>query len=323
VAVWRSIGMPGFVWLTLASCTPKFGSVDRNAPAVVLRPKNTKTHASQTISRGEVRQRWARLRMERSVGSTVDPLPAELQDRVLESMIDEALLIAEADRLQVKVSTTSVERELQAMQQAWPPGDFQAQLDSTYQTLDDLREAVRSELRNAQVIEMRLGRLPPLAEAELKASFDRLTPEERQQPMRASAYQVVTTSQVAAQDVRKKALEGTPFTELAKKFGITPEARSGGWLGWIASGRVPTVFEACFLLKPGEISQVIPSEYGFHVFRVDQREPARERTFDDLRPELIQRLQTSRAEVLTSDYLKELRAEYEIEVDETAKTLLK
>ena len=58
---------------------------------------------------------------------------------------------------------------------------------------------------------------------------------------------------------------------------MAPEAERGGDLGWIEVGRGLALFdEICTSsLKPGQVSPVVPSEYGFHVFRVVELEPSR------------------------------------------------
>ena len=76
-----------------------------------------------------------------------------------------------------------------------------------------------------------------------------------------------------AEDVVKRARAGEDFAALAKQFSEDPSNKDkGGDLGWFGRGQMVKTFEdAAFGLKPGEISDVVETPYGFHVIKVDDR----------------------------------------------------
>ncbi|WP_449539307.1 peptidylprolyl isomerase [Ferdinandcohnia sp. Marseille-Q9671] len=70
-------------------------------------------------------------------------------------------------------------------------------------------------------------------------------------------------------EAKKKLDEGGKFDELAKEYSDDGSAANGGDLGWFGKGRmVPEFEEAAFALKEGETSDVIESQYGYHIIRV-------------------------------------------------------
>ena len=74
------------------------------------------------------------------------------------------------------------------------------------------------------------------------------------------------------------------FEDAAQKYSLSPDGQAGGDLGTFARGVMPQSFdETCFALKPGEVSRVVASPYGFHVFKVIEHHPARELTLADVR----------------------------------------
>lgn len=91
-----------------------------------------------------------------------------------------------------------------------------------------------------------------------------------------------------AADLLKQVKGGGDFAEIAKKNSDDPgSAPKGGDLGWISKGQMVPNFEAtAFSLKKGEISNVIKTEYGFHIVQVTDREDARVKPFDEVKAEL-------------------------------------
>src|SRR5205823_4436502 len=69
-----------------------------------------------------------------------------------------------------------------------------------------------------------------------------------------------------------------------------PDGGRGGDLGWFARGTMPKVFdEACFSLKPGQVSGVMQSSYGYHLFKLLGRRPAKKRSLDEVQKEVIRK----------------------------------
>jgi peptidyl-prolyl cis-trans isomerase D len=88
-----------------------------------------------------------------------------------------------------------------------------------------------------------------------------------------------------ADDVLKKAKSGANFEDLAKKFseddGTKPK---GGDLGWIVEGQtVPEFQQAAFTLPKGSISDLVKTQYGFHIIKVLDHEQAHTKSFEEVR----------------------------------------
>lgn len=92
-----------------------------------------------------------------------------------------------------------------------------------------------------------------------------------------------------AEDILKQLQHGANFADLAKKDSEDPgSAEKGGELGWIVRGQtVPSFEKAAFSLKPGQLSGVIETEYGFHIIQVEDKQTAHTQTFDEVKPQLL------------------------------------
>jgi hypothetical protein len=99
------------------------------------------------------------------------------------------------------------------------------------------------------------------------------------------------------------------FESLARAVSRGPEAPTGGAMGRFARGQLPPEIEAvAFSLPVGQVSPVVSSPLGFHLLRVDAREPPHERTLADVRGEVGSRLFRARAEEKVRQFIDGLLA---------------
>ena len=106
-----------------------------------------------------------------------------------------------------------------------------------------------------------------------------------------------------AQDIRKKLEEGGDFAALAKENSDdTGSAAQGGSLGIVHHGQMVAPFEqATFALKPGELSQPVKTQFGYHIIKLESKET---RSFEDVKPELERRLKPEMTQKTIEDLVK-------------------
>src|SRR6266478_1125590 len=128
-----------------------------------------------------------------------------------------------------------------------------------------------------------------------------------------------------AEDVLKQAKKGGKFEDLAKKYSEDPGSKEkGGDLGWVTQGQtVPEFEKTAFSLNPGQISDLVKTQYGFHIIKVLEKETAHTKPFDEVKESLRPNLLLDQAEKQASDTANQLsvtlRQSPKLSLDDLAK----
>ena len=127
-----------------------------------------------------------------------------------------------------------------------------------------------------------------------------------------------------AEDVLKKAKSGANFGDLAKQYSEDTSKDKGGDLDWIVRGQtVPEFEQAAFTLPIGSVSDLVKTQYGFHIVKVLDRQAARTQTLDEVFPQILGALQEDQAqraaEDLSGQISAEIRRSGRVSIDDLAK----
>jgi peptidyl-prolyl cis-trans isomerase D len=123
----------------------------------------------------------------------------------------------------------------------------------------------------------------------------------------------------------KQAKKSTKFDDLAKKYSEDPGTKDkGGDLGWITQGQTVAEFEkAAFTLPPGTVSDLVKTQYGFHIIKVLDKETAHTKSFEEVKESIKTPLLLSKADKLATDTADKLsaaiRQSNKISLDDLAK----
>ena len=131
--------------------------------------------------------------------------------------------------------------------------------------------------------------------------------------------------QKKAQDILNQARKGANFEDLAKKYSEDPGTKDkGGDLGWIVKGQTVAEFEkTAFSLPKGSISDLVKTQYGFHIIKIIDKETAHTKTFDEVKDSIRAPLMLSEADKQAGDIADKLsqaiRQSNKVALDDLAK----
>ena len=131
------------------------------------------------------------------------------------------------------------------------------------------------------------------------------------------------TVKAKAEDLLKKAKAGADFAELAKANSEDEaSAKNGGDLDYFGRGRmVPEFDQVAFALQPGQISDVVKTQYGYHIIKTTDRKAATTRPLAEVRQQLSDQLSYERAQAQATDLAATLEKEIKkpADLDKAAK----
>ena len=120
-----------------------------------------------------------------------------------------------------------------------------------------------------------------------------------------------------AEDLLKQAKAGSDFAELAKKHSEDEgSAKSGGDLDYFQRGKMVAEFDqAAFAMQPGQVSDLVKTQYGYHIIKLVDRKPATTRTLAEVREQLNDQLAYERAQAQAADLAQKLERDISKPVD--------
>jgi parvulin-like peptidyl-prolyl isomerase len=139
-------------------------------------------------------------------------------------------------------------------------------------------------------------------------------PEAFHVPETVTLWQILVKTSNEARDVRRRlAKDRKGFEALARELSKGPEAEAGGLMGRFARGQLPVELEAvAFTLVPGTLSDIVETSLGFHVLKVEAREPAREETLPEVTARIRTLLERQKADKNVRQFVSELMAKAKV-----------
>jgi peptidyl-prolyl cis-trans isomerase C len=148
-----------------------------------------------------------------------------------------------------------------------------------------------------------------VTDEEIAAYYTEHAPEFRL-PETMTLRQILVSSENEARDIRRRLLKDPKsFEALAQTRSRSPEASRGGLMGTFSLGELPSELEAAAVALPvAGVSDAVPSPLGFHVLRVDARQPARGRKMEECRDEIRSLLTRQKSDQATRQFVRDLLA---------------
>lgn len=237
---------------------------------------------------------------------------------LLETMIERALLLQAARAANVTVTTEEVDRRVLALSSEYPAGTFDEALAKSQTSRAALTRSTREQLTIEKLLTQEVHARVAVTEEQIRQYYEEHAGDFNE-PEQVHAQQIVVKGLDEAKRIQQQLWQGKKFPDLARRYSLSPDARVGGDLGFFGRGTMPPAFdEVVFKLSVGGTSEVVSTEYGFHLFRVVEKKPARKRELAEVRGLIEEKLLAGLRAEAQRTYVAGLKAKATIAInDET------
>ena len=241
-----------------------------------------------------------------------------LKQTVLQGLLDRQLLLQDARARGITATPEAVKAAVERLKAEYQDGRFQEALSQGRLSEPEFERQTAAQLTVEKLVDEVVYERVAVTEEELQGYLDAHA-SEFQEPEQVHAAQIVVKDVEDARRLRDELHRGAKFGDLARAHSLSADARLGGDLGWFPKGVMPPEFDkVAFSLQPGQISDVVTSEYGFHLFKVLDRRPARKKDLAQARREVERRLLREKKERAQADYVRGLREHANVRINQAA-----
>ena len=257
---------------------------------------------------------------------TAESYAGQFRQLALEQLVRRTLLDEQILKAKIVISDLDVRHQIEEMASAggMSVAVFEETIKRQGGSLDDVKREIRAGLARNQFMEARWEGKINVTEEDAQKYYEDNT-EEFKVPELIRASHILTTPEVIGDPnsmakartkidgLLTQIKNGADFAELARANSDCPSAPNGGDLNFFPRGKTTPPFEkAAFELKVGEISDVVGTDYGFHVIKVTDRRQPSTISFEQAKERIIQKLTEEQQTEFANEYLEKLKAEAEI-----------
>ena len=229
---------------------------------------------------------------------------------LLNQLIDHELLYQQAQKEKVEISNDEINLEIDKINDNFSsPEEFNAALKENNITLAQLKEDIKRHLMMDSIFEETRNQVS-INDEELLEYYNE-NKESFFEPEQVHARHILVETEEEANNLLLQLKEGlTDFAELAKEKSIGPSAPSGGDLGFFTRGQMVKEFEdAAFSLEPSGISDVVQTEFGYHIIKCEEKKEEYSPTFEEAKERISNTLRSQRENEAISALISRLREE--------------
>ncbi len=266
--------------------------------------------------------------MEMSAGQ---PVPADRRDEVLRKALDQlvtyTVLSQEIKARNVTVTDADVEGNVKQMQaQFQTEQEFQKALAARGMTVEKLRADARIDLGINKMMEAEISTVPGPSDAQVREFYDK-NPDKFTQGEAVRASHILIKAEESAdaatkakarakaESLLKQVKAGSDFATLAKNNSDDGSKEQGGDLDFFTKETmVPPFSEAAFALKPGEVSGIVTTQFGYHIIKVTDRRGASAAPFEQVAPRVRDFLAQQHKQEKAQSIIDGLKKKAKIEV---------
>jgi peptidyl-prolyl cis-trans isomerase C len=280
------------------------------------------------ITRSEYDTELSRFERQMAMsGQAPDPTQAsDMKGRVLDGLIDRELLKQQCKKQGITVTDSDVDQQVAVLKQKFGnEKEFTDTLAKMNLTEADLKSQLRQDLAIKKLIDQQIASKVTITPEEMKAFYDS-HPEFFKAPERVRASHILIKVEPTASDadkakakerivaIQERLKKGEDFATVAKETSECPSGANGGDLDYFQKGQMVGPFEdAAFTLKPGTVSDIVETQFGYHLIKVTDKKDASTVAYDEIKAKIEEYMKQQKVTEQLTQYLAQLKKDAKIE----------
>ncbi len=253
----------------------------------------------------------------------------EARQKILSQLIEDRLVFQQAKTQGIHPPDSEIEEKLTDFKTRFKDSQ---EMDSVLQaeglSLTDVRKRIERQAMIRELQDMEIRSKIVISPTDVEAYY-RDHPEEFTSPERLR-FRTLTvkkneeartkgitdeSARTKIEELRRWILSGDDFGTLAEKNSEDSSARQKGLGDWVEPGSmIPDINDVVFSLPVGEVSRVIETPMGYHLFRVEEKEEAHSKTLDQAREEIFAKLYKEKVRNRFQSWMEDLKREAYISI---------
>ena len=252
---------------------------------------------------------------------------ASIRETVLEKMVKLELLSQESKKAGIAVNGADIENELKGYKKGFPDDKaFAKALGEAGITEAELRKQISKNLAIQKFIDTKFKGKAQVTEQEAKDFYNNNQDKFKQPEMAHARHILITAKETEPKadkdrkraklvQIQKQLKGGADFAELAKQSSDCPSKERGGDLGFFPRGQMVKPFDqAVFKMMPGDVSDIVETEFGYHLIRLEEKKPAKTVSFDEAKAKINAYLTQEKVTANIEAFLAEAKGKATIKI---------
>jgi peptidyl-prolyl cis-trans isomerase C len=246
-----------------------------------------------------------------------------IKKETLEGLIQRELLYQESQKQGIKIDQETVD---ETFKKRFPDeAQFKEMMSGMNVTEAEIKAQFMEGMAIQRLVDKEVGEKVTVSDKETKAYYD-ANQESFKEPEQVRASHILikvdpkadASQKVEArkrvEEVQERLKKGEEFSALAKEFSQCPSSAKGGDLGYFRRGQMVKPFEeVAFALKPGELSDIVETKFGYHLIKVMDKKAPGTASYQEVKPRIEQKLKREKFQKAFSLYVEKLKEKAKIE----------
>ncbi len=267
------------------------------------------------------------MRYEKTGQKLSDEERKKIESAVLDDLITREVLYQESEKAGIKVSDEEVNKQYDMIVKRYPDEKkFKELLKQWDFTEEEIKSEIKRRTAVQELIKTNVTDKINIEDKDVKKFYDD-NPDKFQSSEEVKASHILikldpakadeakkTDAKKKLEDTKERLAKGEDFAKLAKEISEGPSNKNGGDLGFVRRGQMVKPFEdAVFALDAGEVSDIVETQFGYHLIKVFEKKPARKVEFKEVKERLSNQLKQQKAQEKAIAYIEKLKESAKIE----------